>query len=162
VRPFREGTSSLARHAITPVMGSVGRGTTVEDHNYVNTAMVSNPNFIGLDVITGDDCVVPYIRTGDWKRVVEEMIKESDAMIVDVSELTDNLRWEIDTALSNLPPERVIFVACEGNFEPLRSHLAAVSRLDAWDTATMIPYRTAYLRRLVFRFRLWRAFQWMR
>lgn len=61
-------------------------------------------NFLGVDVFQCDDAA--------WQAVVAASLTMADVAVVDVSEVTENLAWEISQALKSLPPERVIFV-CE-------------------------------------------------
>ncbi|HUF28736.1 MAG TPA: hypothetical protein VMM18_17275 [Gemmatimonadaceae bacterium] len=56
---------------------------------------------LGVEVMQCDDEV--------WQDVVREALLRADVVIIDVSELTEHLRWEIRQALDILSPERVIF-----------------------------------------------------
>lgn len=51
-------------------------------------------------------------RCGDtfWQDVVTRILEQSDAVVMDVTELGDNLMWEIGTLRSKVPAGRVILV----------------------------------------------------
>jgi hypothetical protein len=47
-----------------------------------------------------------------WRETVEVFLCVADAVIVELSDMSDNLFWEITTTLSKVSPDRIIFV-CE-------------------------------------------------
>lgn len=64
----------------------------------------------GVDVIKCNDNV--------WQDVVSTALSKTEIAIVDVSEVTDNLAWEISQAFKYLSKDRVIFVCDEEADQP--------------------------------------------
>jgi len=57
---------------------------------------------------------IPFLVLGVpnciWQPVVDRWIKAADAVIVEVSHISENLIWEMQTCRSHLRPEQVIFI----------------------------------------------------
>lgn len=64
---------------------------------------------MGIDVFQCDDAI--------WQDVVTAALMRADIAIIDLSELTENLTWEISKALNTLPQDRIIFVCEEDVFQ---------------------------------------------
>ncbi len=67
-------------------------------------------NIMGVDVIQCSDNV--------WQDLVTTALAKIDIAIIDISELTDNLAWEITQAFKHLPKERIVFVCDEESNRP--------------------------------------------
>jgi hypothetical protein len=97
--------------------------------------------------------------TGDWKPDVEKIIEESDAALIDVSEMSANVKWEIETTLRNLPPQRLIFLALNNDFGPFLSFAATNDNAAQLQQVQRIGFGTGYLQQVRLRLALLRAFK---
>lgn len=61
--------------------------------------------------------------TETWKESVLELFSESDVAIIDVTEITENVRWEIRQTSAHLPVERVLVIARWRQWEPFEELL---------------------------------------
>lgn len=43
-----------------------------------------------------------------WKEAVLQFVKSSEVIVMDVSEITENIRWELETVFSNKPASQII------------------------------------------------------
>jgi hypothetical protein len=59
-------------------------------------------SFAGIQVIKCSDA--------NWRPIVEACLDAADAVVLDVTELTDNLVWELHSARRRLPPESILLV----------------------------------------------------
>jgi hypothetical protein len=59
-----------------------------------------------------DDVIV--VKCGDdfWRDTVSVALENADALIIDVTDPTENIVWELETALGRMQPESII-LACE-------------------------------------------------
>lgn len=60
--------------------------------------------------------VVKVAATGDeWQKVVAAALSRADVAVIDISEVTKWITWEVGQALGRLGPDRVLLVAEEGS-----------------------------------------------
>lgn len=65
----------------------------------------------------------------DWKGRVIELLQASDVCVIDVTEISDSVAWEIMTALRILPAHKVILVShCGHYFEWRENHLKVIEQ----------------------------------
>jgi hypothetical protein len=77
--------------------------------------------------------VLKVARTGDeWKLVIREALARADLAIVDVSDVTDPIIWEMGQALQQLHRDRILLVAEEHS---VRAHALRKRLVDAGLTA---------------------------
>lgn len=60
------------------------------------------------------------VRDAAWTDLVQAGLEGAVLAVLDVSEVTDNIRWELATALRSLGPERIILAVEEGAADPAR------------------------------------------
>jgi hypothetical protein len=78
--------------------------------------------------------VLKVARTGDeWKLVIREALARADLAIIDVSDVTDPIIWEIDQALRQLHRDRILLVAEERS---VRAHALRKRLADEGITAS--------------------------
>jgi hypothetical protein len=75
---------------------------------------------LGFNVLKCDD--------NTWKEVVTEAIRRANVVLIDISEPTDNIYWEISEALNHLAPDAIIFAVEKGKdtdelFDEVFTHL---------------------------------------
>ncbi len=58
----------------------------------------------GVTILSTDDLL--------WKEAVISSIKVADAILVDIGEYSNNIRWEIETTLALIRPEKVVLLLC--------------------------------------------------
>ncbi|MBV8134196.1 MAG: hypothetical protein JO121_00945 [Deltaproteobacteria bacterium] len=100
--------------------------------------------FLGVTILKCDDAF--------WQQVVAIAIEHSDAVIVDVTELTENVAWELRTCLEKKAPRAVVLAyAAEGTTAPdtgalpaaVRAKLDAVVGLNRVAQCTVLLYPPA-------------------
>lgn len=166
LRPFRQTQSAFAKNAIVPVLGSIGTGITVEDFDFQTAKVPGSPWSVQRDVSSGLDAVFPYITGRDWKPEVANLISQSDAAVIDVTNVTDELEWELSQCFEHLPPCRIIFVAQESE-KSNRELLKGVDQLLLFTKMNeplshMIRYRRSPFGQIVFKANLLKAFRVIR
>ncbi len=85
--------------------------------------------YVGTRVITFPDTV--------WQDGVEFMLRAADAVIVDVSDVSEAVAWELSTVARLIPPEQVVLVwQIEGQVErQIREHIRVAVRGSAANDA---------------------------
>ena len=53
--------------------------------------------------------LVLRVADPDWQAVVEEALKEADAVLMDVSHISENIIWELNTLRERTPPGKIVF-----------------------------------------------------
>jgi len=66
----------------------------------------------------GDDSVI-IVRCQDssWREVVQLCLTHASAVLIDVTEVTENLIWELKTALQLMPPESITLARGLGTYD---------------------------------------------
>ncbi len=62
--------------------------------------------------------MTPRFSNDEWRDKILEMLDgadAADAVIIDVTRMSDSVRWELDRALEHLPAERVLLIADVGD-----------------------------------------------
>ena len=59
---------------------------------------------------TPDHLIVLRSRDEDWRENVERLLDMADVLVVDSTQMTDNIRWEIERARERLGNDNVLFV----------------------------------------------------
>jgi hypothetical protein len=96
----------LLDHFELPSVRFSGSTACQEAHRIVDKVKRTGTRFKdNLLAVTCDDNV--------WRETVEVFICAADVLIVELDDMSDNLFWEISTALSRVSPDRIILV-CEG------------------------------------------------
>lgn len=52
-----------------------------------------------------------------WQRAIERCIREADAVVIDISEISDAVGWEINTVRQLIPLERVVLIWADSRSE---------------------------------------------
>lgn len=166
LRPFSWAPSEYAKNAVLPVLGSIGCGVTVEDRTFTSARVRDMPFSVSLSVISDLRSMIPYIVGKDWKHEVEALISESDAAVIDVTTVTEDIAWEIKCCLRHLPPSRVLFITLASPPEErLRQDKALRSALGDFElasTSQVILYKPRFVGRLAFKWKLLRVFKKIR
>jgi hypothetical protein len=55
-----------------------------------------------------------------WQNAIEMSIREADAVVIDISEISDAVAWEINTVRELMPSQRVIFIWSDARSEKER------------------------------------------
>ena len=103
------GTAIVALRAYRRLGYRVFRGSQARDQVRAELEAIKSGrrgSTMGVDVWQCEDAV--------WRDVVAEALRSAEVAIVDVSDLSENLRWEADTAIAALSPSRVLLVYVEG------------------------------------------------
>ena len=66
-----------------------------------------------------------------WRSVVELALRHADTTVVDVTQLSENVIWELHTALAEMPPERVLLVCEKDAAAPEVLPSSVISELQA-------------------------------
>ncbi len=153
-RPFHEPYAEYARNWIIPLLDGYGRVTHVTDSTFETSecdgllgmtygefpfamsAVMTDPGdaerevFNLADRIAGSDIISLYgkqMDASEWKLMVGDLFDALDVAVVDASDLTDTVLWEIETCYRRLPPERVVLIAHANSPERLEAHRRALS-----------------------------------
>jgi len=165
LRPFRSTSSEYAKDAVLPVLGSVGGGITVEDSSFRAARARSIPFAVRLDVVSALHSMKPYIVGTDWKTEVDMLIAESDVAVVDVTELTEDVVWEMEQCFHHLPSCRVVFIADASSFvnlSPVHASPSTSFNVATGEPPHLIRYKRNFRGRLAFKWRLLRVFRQIR
>jgi hypothetical protein len=88
------------------------------------------------------------VALGEWQDKVGELLKEADFAVVDVTHLTEAVRWELLSCIENLPPERILTL-CEFTSDRYANIKAAMHLalehgvpLEQFDFAIYFTWRT--------------------
>jgi hypothetical protein len=105
-RSFNENASSFARNALIPVLSGYGKVDVVVDKTIVETRPTG---VFGLQADGAVDsyCTVHRFKDEEWKERVREIIKDTDIALIDTTQLTPGLAWEMIECYWELPPHRV-------------------------------------------------------
>jgi hypothetical protein len=95
---IRTLSDDVARREFSTIMGSAGRG---------RRGLV-----LGVEVLKVSDAA--------WQELVQEVLAGSVLTVIDVTDITDNIRTEMAAALRSPGPERIILAAEEGSADPAR------------------------------------------
>ena len=160
LRPFRPEPSFQAKNAILPVLGGVGVAITIEDWNLMDSKERSLPFAVSHGPVVGEEGI-SYVREGNWKDQVLSVITDSDAAIIDITDVTEQIRWEIDRCIEQLPQGRIIFV---GNRARISANLLSIAVEHGKEPGEMafVAYQEGVLGRIEFKWRLLRLFRQMR
>ncbi len=88
---------------------------------------------MGVEVVQCDDA--------GWRDVVTEALSVADVAVIDVSDLSENLRWELDEAIAALTTARVIIVHDDGLEPP--ATMAEKSQITEAVTRAAFTYPAA-------------------
>lgn len=144
-RRFGESQSKFARESLAPILGSYGRVRVVADRwfdesgladkrkDFVNEMPSSVAEFVG-----GVDDARRF-SDSSWKTGVAQMVDEADIAVIDISEVTDNVVWEIARCYRRLPPHRIIFIAERRRMPNLQSILRRAD-IVARDSPEVLQY----------------------
>jgi len=91
-----------------PYINQENKHELINKLEYIRAGRIKN--ITGVDVIQCND--------NDWQDIVSTALLKADIAIVDVSEVTENLAWEISQTFKYLPKDRVIFVCEEEANQP--------------------------------------------
>ena len=138
-RSFENSESHKARDVISPILGCIGRLTTVHNADYIQ----------GLSGVDGhdqsDDTLFAWLETGEvlsdgldtiksddhtWKSAVTELLQRVDLAVIDLSLTGKNIDWELEQTRRALPRDRIIKIAAQGS-------------LDAGQSPDVIEYETS-------------------
>jgi hypothetical protein len=98
------GVRLFRRKGFTPYEGGSGKAAAAR---HLQTLQEGPAAGIGLDVIKCDDNI--------WRDVVNDALSKSAVAVIDVSELTDNIRWELKQALNHLGEEHIVLAVEDGS-----------------------------------------------
>lgn len=153
-RPLYETYAGYARNWIIPLLDGYGRVTHVTDNTFessdcdgllgtaygecpsVMSAVMTDPGAVEREVfnladrITGSDIMALYgkkLDDAEWKQMVSDLFDALDVAVVDTSELTETVLWEIETCYHRLPPERVILIAHANSPGSVEAHSRVLS-----------------------------------
>ena len=153
-RPHDETYAEYARNWIIPLLDGYGRVTHVTDNTFesserdglLGTAYGECPFAMGAvmtdagdaerevfnlaDRVAGSDIMSLYgkkLDDAEWKQTVSDLFDGLDVAVVDTSELTATVLWEIETCYRRLPPERVVLIAHANSPGRLEAHARALS-----------------------------------
>ena len=120
---------SLAMHPATPwvvtlVMAVIILAVTRRNARRKGTAAVGHADVtLELKTLLADLCtqkrrvpgltglVVLKVSDDSWQTAVVTVMERSAAVVIDVTDLSDNLAWELSTTLEMHPPERIVVSA---------------------------------------------------
>jgi len=110
-RRFKERETALSRIGLIPVLSALGTVSTVADPFIDNpaTAPSDNPEDIptlGIETIS----IEKEVQKREWKRVIAERIEKADLIVVDVTNLSPSVAWELAEAVRRKGAERVVLV----------------------------------------------------
>jgi len=103
LRRFHSEVSAPAKSALVPILSAYGKVKTVGDPSYESFEPI---NVDGAPY--GEAVVLPQIPK--WTAFVIDQIEASDLVVVDVSDMSDSLGWELAQCLE-MKLGRVLFVA---------------------------------------------------
>lgn len=153
-RPLEEPYAGYAHNWIIPLLDGYGRVTHVTDNSFESSqcdgllgtthgeypcamsAVMTDPGdaerevFNLADRIAGSDVMSLYgkqLDASEWKQMVGDLLDALDVAVVDTSEITETVLWEIENCYRRLPPERVVLIAHANSPERLETHSRALS-----------------------------------
>ncbi len=127
LRSFREDDSYAARDQLGPILGCIGRLTTVHNPDYIQGLTDVDGHsqqedawfaWLELGEILGDGLAAVKLEDARWQEDVLEILRTSDLAVIDLTEASDNLIWELTRALEILPGNRVLTLCRQGTAAP--------------------------------------------
>ena len=140
-RSFHPGHSHQARDNLAPILGCMGKLTTVHNKEYIQglTAVDGHDQsddswfaWLELGEILSDGLETPKFTDSAWKNGVLELLHNTDLVVIDITGKSPNVTWELRSAQKTLPQERIILLQD-----------AEVETLPPGEESEIIPYRTS-------------------
>lgn len=75
--------------------------------------------------------LVLRVADGDWQIAVAEALKVADAVLMDVSEITENVAWELETVARMVEPQKILLSLAVPQGTDWRDH-PSCARIAAW------------------------------
>jgi hypothetical protein len=108
LRRFSPEYSDLAKNTVVPLLQTFGSVVFVGDRTFES---VGCHGLWSVDLNAAPGLLKrseQLFTDEEWKREVRKMIERSDVAVIDISDLTDNLIWELAQCYEVLPPHRII------------------------------------------------------
>jgi hypothetical protein len=153
-RSFEERSSHSARDNISPILGCMGKLTTVHNPQYIQglTPVDGHSHdedswfaWLELGEILSDGLATPKFADDEWQDGVRALLRESDAVVIDVTGGSSNVDWELEQARATLPSDRVILLRASD--APVSTETGNVIEYEA-STRGRYRLRRALVRRL--------------
>ena len=153
-RSFHPKHSHQARDNLAPILGCMGKLTTVHNKEYIQglTAVEGHDQsddswfaWLELGEILSDGLETPKFKDSEWKNGVLELLQNMDLVVIDITGNSPNVSWELRSAKKALPQERIILL-----------HDAEVDTLPSSKDIEIIPYSTSRKGRSALRKALYR------
>ena len=118
-RSFDEHHSYNARDNLGPILGCMGRLSTVHNPQYIQGLVPVEGHseeeeswfaWLELGEILSDGLTAPKFADDEWKDGVQKLLRTSDLAVIDVTGGSNNVEWELGKARASLPPDRVILL----------------------------------------------------
>jgi hypothetical protein len=91
----------------------------------------------------------------EWRNGVAELLRVTDAAVIDVSDLSANVKFEVSTAMAALPRSRIVFICSKGEFDCFEEFMQQRGE-RASDLPHVLAYTPGYAGRTSLRWRLCR------
>jgi hypothetical protein len=130
-----ERQSNMLRNVVSPALGAYGKLVTLSDTSYEEGREPRIGQQEVADSVKDTFAQVEGVirnKNQEWKLQVHEAILASDLVVVDVTQMTGSLGWEIAEALTLHDPESVLLIcSLEGyTWEKLSLASTILARLD--------------------------------
>ena len=142
-RSFDPQQSRTGRDVIGPILGSIGRLTTIHNEDYIQglTDIEGHSQsedtwftWLELGEILGDG-LSTIEPEGEWQSAVLNFLADSDLAIIDVSVWSENIAWELARAREYLPDGRIILIAALNNKINLEAEEVGATEVITYDTS---------------------------
>jgi hypothetical protein len=135
LRRFEVKASEWMRRIVAPTFGAYGTVRTAFDSTYAEGRQREKIYDLEevekiADALAQVD-VAPRLQNETWRDDVVKMIGESDLCVVDISDLSEFVAWELGIAIHLKPVARIIPVAMSGRAVPTIADLERMVRLAA-------------------------------
>jgi hypothetical protein len=135
LRGFRQEARADVPNRVLPCIGCYGRLMWLR-----NTVKVVEQDKVGF--LTGEtitDAGAQPLSNDDWHAALQTLLRQADLAVVDFSVLSDNLMWEIEQCLQQMPAERIVLIAelthhARSNFQAVCERFP-----ELWDVPSPIP-----------------------
>ena len=123
-RSFREDRAYEARDMIAPILGCIGRLTTIHNKTYIQGLTRAEGHdhsedlwfaWLELGEILSDGLKAIKCEGDTWRPEVRRRLATVDLVVIDVTVCSDNVEWERNQAREFLPADRVIAIRATGS-----------------------------------------------
>lgn len=123
LRTFRDHVTQWSLAGLLPALSAYGQVRTVPDPTLGRNAPI-NPEDVPLGEIEH-----VMIDGAPWQTVVEQCMREADCIVIDVTEPSPALGWEIGTAMAVAPAANIVLVCQPQALAPLLTEQPLFVRL---------------------------------